>query len=338
VSNLERDPRETACGGLATVAHTPTFRLLEPRQVPLGGPRAMVVRRTVPHRELRTVGPWCFVDDYGPTDVAGAAGMQVPPHPHTGLQTVSWLLAGQVLHQDSLGSEQLVVPGQLSLMTAGRGIAHAETSPADRSAVLRGVQLWVALPDAHRHAEPDFAHHPDLPVVEDGGLRARIIVGALGGVASPARAYSPLVGADVSVATGAPVRLPIEADFEHAALALTDGLELDGRPVPTGALVYLGVGRREVTLGAEPGSGGARLLLLGGTPFEEELLMWWNFVGRSHEEIVAARADWEAARMQGQPATRFGEAARFGQVHGYDGPALPAPALPGTRLKPRRRA
>ncbi|MGH8970447.1 MAG: pirin family protein, partial [Actinomycetes bacterium] len=188
MSNLEKDPRETVCGGLATVSAEPTRRVLSPREVPLGGPRAMLVRRTLPHRELRTIGAWCFVDDYGPSDVGGTVGMQVPPHPHTGLQTVTWLLEGEVRHEDSLGSRVLVRPGELSLMTAGRGISHAETSPVRHPPLLRGVQLWVALPDAARHGDPRFAHHPDLPVVEDADLRATVIVGTLAGAVSPARA------------------------------------------------------------------------------------------------------------------------------------------------------
>ena len=150
----------------------------------------MLVRRTLPHRDLPTVGAWCFADDYGPSDVSGSAGMHVPPHPHTGLQTVTWLLEGEVHHQDSLGSEQRVRPGQLSLMTAGRGIAHAETSPADHPPTLRGVQLWVALPDAERHVAPHFEHHPRLPVLVDGGLSARLIIGELAGERSPATAYT----------------------------------------------------------------------------------------------------------------------------------------------------
>ncbi|MDQ1628687.1 MAG: quercetin 2,3-dioxygenase [Actinomycetota bacterium] len=327
MSNLERDPHETVAGGLATVSPEPTRRLLEPREVPLGGTRAMVVRRTLPHRDLPTVGAWCFVDDYGPADVSRSSGMHVPPHPHTGLQTVTWLLAGEVHHQDSVGSQQRVRPGELSIMTAGRGIAHAETSPPDHPPLLRGVQLWVALPDGDRHVRPHFAHHATLPVVVDGGLRATVMVGSVAGERSPAESYTPLVGADLVLDRDATARLPVEADFEHAVLALGGDVTVDGAPVPAASLVYLGCGRREIALAA--GSSGARLLLLGGAPFEEELLMWWNFIGRDHEEIVAFRTEWEASRA--------GAATRFDPVTGYDGPPLPAPELPTTRLRPRRR-
>ncbi|MDQ1618458.1 MAG: quercetin 2,3-dioxygenase [Actinomycetota bacterium] len=327
MSNLERHPHETTAGGLATVSPEPVRRLLEAREVPLGGTRAMVVRRTLPHRDLPTVGAWCFADDYGPSDVRGSAGMQVPPHPHTGLQTVTWLLEGEVRHQDSVGSDQRVRPGQLSLMTAGRGITHAETSPADHPPTLRGLQLWVALPDRDRHVAPHFEHHAELPLLSDGGLAATLIVGELAGQRSPATAYTPLVGADVSLAADAVARLPLEPAFEHAVLAVSEGVVVDGEHVAKAAMVYLGCGRRDVALAGGPA--GARLLLLGGAPLEEELLMWWNFVGRDHDEIVAFRTEWEAART--------GASTRFGSVPRYDGAPLAAPELPTVRLKPRRR-
>ncbi len=296
--------------------------MLVPREVPLGGVRALVVRRTLPHREIRTVGAWCFLDDYGPADAD--PGMVVPPHPHTGLQTVTWLLSGEVLHQDSLGSEQLVRPGALNLMTAGRGITHAETS-TPTSPALRGLQLWVALPDAARETAPDFEHHPELPVLADGALTATVLLGQLGDVRSPATAYTPIVGADVTVQSGGAGSLPLERSWEHAVLALTDGALVDGEPLPAGSLLYLGCGRDELALSASGRD--ARVFLVGGEPFGEELLMWWNFVGRSHDEIVAVREEWMEAVAGG--------ATRFGQVSAYDGPSLPAPALPGTRLRPR---
>jgi quercetin 2,3-dioxygenase len=322
VSNLERRPEETPTGGLATVSHEPTRRVLVPREVPLGGVRALVVRRTLPHREIRTVGAWCFLDDYGPADAD--PGMVVPPHPHTGLQTVTWLLSGEVLHQDSLGSEQLVRPGALNLMTAGRGITHAETS-TPTSPALRGLQLWVALPDAARETAPDFEHHPELPVLADDALAATVLLGQLGDERSPATAYTPIVGADVSVRSGSTGSLPLERSWEHAVLALTDGAVVDAEPLPAGSLLYLGCGRDELALSASRRE--ARVFLVGGEPFGEELLMWWNFVGRSHDEIVAVRDEWMEAVAGGST--------RFGQVSAYDGPSLPAPALPGTRLRPR---
>ncbi|HEU4912754.1 MAG TPA: pirin family protein [Actinomycetes bacterium] len=324
MSNLERRPAETPTGGLATVSPEPTRQLLTPREVPLGGPRAMLVRRTLPHREIRTVGAWCFLDDYGPASGTDP-GMVVPPHPHTGLQTVTWLLSGEVLHQDSLGSEQIVRPGSLSLMTAGRGISHAETSTST-SPDLRGVQLWVALPDPSRDTAADFEHHGQLPVLRAGDLTATVLLGPLGDVRSPATTFTPIVGADLSVRNGGGT-VPLEAAWEHAVLALTGDVVVDGEPVPQGALAYLGCGRDRLEVRSDGGD--ARALLLGGEPFEEQLLMWWNFVGRTHDEVAAAREEWMTAVG--------GADTRFGHVPAYDGPALPAPALPGTRLRPRGR-
>jgi len=171
--------------------------VLAPREVPLGGTRQLLVRRTLPHRDLRTVGAWCFLDDYGPVDVTGTPGMQVPPHPHTGLQTVTWLLDGAVRHQDSLGSDALVRPGELNLMTAGRGISHAETTPVGATGALRGLQLWVALPARYRDAAPEFAHHGDLPRTEGEGLTVTVLLGSVAGAMSPARTYTPIVGAQL---------------------------------------------------------------------------------------------------------------------------------------------
>ncbi|OEV04531.1 pirin family protein [Streptomyces oceani] len=326
MSNVETRPLEqTVCDGppasTGTDTDAPDTELLEPREVPLGGPRAMLVRRSLPNRHRRMVGAWCFADSFGPTDIAGADGMQVPPHPHIGLQTVSWLLEGEVWHQDSLGSRRMVRPGQLNLMTAGAGIAHSEQSPPGHSDTLYGVQLWIAQPEQDRNGPAHFDHHTDLPTLVEEAGHVTVLMGELAGAASPARAYTPLVGADVELRPGGRLRLPLEADFEHAVLALGDPLTADGRAVTAGAMRYLGRGRREVLLESPTAT---RALLVGGLPFEEHLVMWWNFVGRTHEDIERAREDWMAGR-------------RFGKVTGYDGDSLPAPALPNVPLKPRGR-
>jgi quercetin 2,3-dioxygenase len=318
VSNVELAPEETICGG-ATAARLEA-ELLEPREVPLGGPRAMSVRRTLPHRDRRMIGAWCFVDDYGPDDVRGGGGMDVPPHPHTGLQTVSWLVDGEILHRDSLGYSQHIRPGELNLMTAGRAISHSEES-VPGPPTLRGVQLWVALPEADRRVEPHFEHHAELPVVADDGVDVTVIMGEYRGVRSPARTYSPLLGADVTVESGHRATLELDPGFEHGLLALSGDLHVDGHDVPSTTMLVLGPGRREVTVSA---AGSARFLLIGGEPFEEELVMWWNFVGRSHEEIVEARTAWESGE-------------HFGTVVGYPGERLAAPPLPNARLRPRPR-
>ena len=285
----------------------------------------MTVRRTLPHRERRMVGAWCFVDHYGPHDLATSPPMDVPPHPHTGLQTVSWLLEGEVLHRDSLGSHQMIAPGQLNLMTAGHGIAHSEETPAPEqrtTQALSGVQLWVALPEASRSVEPHFEHHADLPVLVSGGLRAQVVMGSVDGATSDATAYSPLMGADVTVDDGSSGLLPLEPSFEHAVLAMDGDVSVDGRRVGFGEALYLPPGLRHVSLEAE---GPARALLIGGEPFDEHIVMWWNFVGTDHDEIVDAREAWEAQDI------------RFGTVDGYDGPWLHAPSLPNSRLKARGR-
>jgi len=317
VSNLDTRPDVVVCGGRTAVPAAPVHEVLPGREVRLG--ESTMVRRLLPTLGRRLVGAWCFLDHYGPDDIADAPGMQVAPHPHTGLQTVSWLLDGTVLHRDSLGSEQLLEPGRLGLMTAGRGIAHSEQSPVPHPHLLHGAQLWVALPEAYRHVPPAFDHHPDLPVVTDRGLSATVLLGTLAGATSPGTTYSPLVGADLTVAAGADVRLPLEPDFEYAVLSASGAADVDATALAPGALMYLGTGRTEVRLRTDTP---ARLLLLGGEPFAERIVMWWNFVGRSGDEISRYRREWND-----------GDA--FGVVRGYRGDRLTAPPMPATPLKPR---
>jgi redox-sensitive bicupin YhaK (pirin superfamily) len=310
VSNVDTSPDVTVCHTEAD-DHAVT-ELFAPRAVPLGGLRAMQVDRVMPQRGLPTVGAWCFLDSFGPHEER----MRVLPHPHTGLQTVTWPLAGEIHHRDSLGSDVLVRPGQLNLMTAGRGVAHSEISVS--SGPLRGLQLWVALPADRAAVAPGFEQHLALPVYDGPGVTATVLMGTLGEVTSPATAYTPIVGADLTV-RGTAV-LPLAPGHEHAVLAI-DPVTVAGADVPRGHLLYLGTGRTDVLV-----EGTGRALLLGGEPFPDELVMWWNFVGRSHEEIATARADWQAAGP------------RFGEVEGHDGARIPAPGLPGVRLAPRRRA
>ncbi|MCC4315548.1 pirin family protein [Streptomyces malaysiensis] len=318
MSDLDLQPGLRECGGRADVSGRPVRELLNPREASLG---ATVVRRLLPNLGRRMVGAWCFVDHYGPDDIADEPGMQVPPHPHMGLQTVSWLHEGEVLHRDSVGSVQTLRPRQLGLMTSGRGIAHAEQSTVSHPRLLHGAQLWVALPEAHRHTAPAFEHHADLPVVTAPGLKATVVLGGLDGAVSPGTTYTPLVGADLALAEGANVRLPLEPDFEYAVLTMSGATEVDGVPLDPGSMLYLGSGRSELPLRALSDSG---LLLLGGEPFEEKIIMWWNLIGRTQEEIAQGREAWTSGD-------------RFGTVNGYDGAPLPAPALPVTPLKPRGR-
>jgi quercetin 2,3-dioxygenase len=296
----------------------PVLEILEPRPVMLGPHQE--VRRVLPNRDRRMIGAWCFVDHYGPEDVSGGTGMWVPPHPHTGLQTVSWLLSGEVRHRDSLGSDALVRPGELNLMTAGPGIAHSEESPVGHSGLLHGLQLWVALPSPARHQAPrDFTQYRDLPVLEVAGVSARVVSGDLVGVTSAALTYSPLVGAELTVSGAA--ELAVRPDFEHGLLAIEGDVVVEGQPVGVSEICYLG-GRRESIHVA----GAGRAFLLGGVPFQEQLVMWWNFIGRTHDEIVAFRAEWNDGRGQ-----------RFGRVDGFRGDRLLAPPMPTVQLKPRGR-
>jgi redox-sensitive bicupin YhaK (pirin superfamily) len=314
MSNLEKHPSEV------TVAETTTgATILSPRDVPLGGPRAMNVRRTLPQRSRSLIGAWCFVDHYGPDLVAEKGGMVVPPHPHTGLQTVSWLFAGEIEHRDSVGSHAMVRPGELNLMTAGSGIAHSEVS-TDGTTVLHGAQLWLALPDASRHHPPFFEHYVPTPV-EFEGARVHVFLGTLLGQTSTATAFSPLVGAQVDLPAGASVTIPVDAGFEHGVLLDEGAMSVDGMDVAPHELAFLPTGRATITFAA--GATPVRALLIGGAPFGESIVMWWNFIGRTHDEIVEYRADWESG------------APRFAEVTGYDGSALPAPVMPAIRLKPR---
>ncbi|QMU75142.1 pirin family protein [Streptacidiphilus sp. PB12-B1b] len=322
MSNLETAPQARVCGGRQDVSGTPVHELLTGKQVPLG--ESTVVRRLLPNLGRRMIGAWCFVDHYGPDDITDEPGMQVAPHPHTGLQTVSWLHDGQVQHRDSVGSVATVRPRELGLMTAGRAIAHSEQSPRDHGPLLHGAQLWVALPGEHRHTEPHFEHHPVLPEVAAPGLHATVILGELDGALSPGATYSPLVGADLTLAEGASARLPLDPDFEYAVLAMAGAADVDGVRVEPGALLYLGCGRTGLPLRAVTDSS---LLLLGGEPFEEKIVMFWNFVARTGEEIAEARDAWNSP-----------SAGSFGEVHGYQGARLLAPPLPPVPLKPRGRA
>lgn len=321
MSNLEAESNEIACPPLG-VEHSPPAQTLLPREVPLGGPRAMTVRRTLPHRTIRTIGAWCFIDDYGPSSEQDPP-MDVRPHPHMGLQTVSWLLSGQIEHRDSTGGHGVVLPGQLNLMTAGHGIAHSEY--AIESKGLRGVQMWIALPDAERDRTPGFAQHRILPtttVTAEAGeseVAVTVIVGEFAGVASPAQVFTEIVGAQITAPTACSTTFGLRTDFEYGVLALDEPVAVDGEQIPAGAMRYLGWGSDSVRLEwTSPSSA----LLIGGTPLQEDLLMWWNFVGRTHNDIVTARAEWESGQ-------------RFGHVVGDPNIPLPAPDLPHVRMRAR---
>lgn len=278
------------------------------REVTLG---ALKVVRALPVKEKRLVGPWCFLDRFGPAVFREGKPMDVAPHPHIGLQTVTWLLQGEVVHDDSLGSQSVLGPGGVNVMTAGGGIAHAEQTPNENSGQLDGVQLWVALPEPHRHRPAGFEHVQQVPVIESPGGRVLVFSGKAHRQASPVAHFSDLVGAELQVHAGAALALPLNDQFEHALLPLHGDVVLEDQLLQDRVLYYLGTGRRQATLSSR---NGCRLLLIGGPPFPEQILMWWNFVARTPDEIAEARADWEEGR-------------RFGPVTAYQGPRLAAPSL-----------
>ncbi len=324
MSNLEKDPLELLVdsGDETPDPSGRTVELLAPRDVPLGGPRAMGVRRTLPQRARSLIGAWCFVDHYGPE----AVEMDVPPHPHTGLQTVSWLFSGRIEHRDTVGSHAIINPGELNLMTAGRGIAHSEVSiPGDdsRPRVLHGAQLWIALPDSERHREPLFENFVPQPFALQG-CTVTVFIGTLAGVSSPVRVFTDLVGAQLDIPAGTTITVPVQPVHEHGVLVDAGDVTVDGASVPGSHLGYLPPGTDSITFVAHTD---ARLLLIGGTPLGEQIVMWWNFIGRDHDEIQRFRDEWQAGL-----AERPG---RFGILNGYDGHPLPAPQLPPIRLKPR---
>ena len=319
MSNIEAEPDELACGS------SPFAGVLHPRDVPLGGPRAIRVRRTLPQRERSLIGAWCFVDHYGPHDVRSGRGMDVPPHPHTGLQTVSWLFSGEVEHRDSAGVHAMVRPGELNLMTAGAGICHSEVSTAGTTAesqFLHGVQLWVALPDSDRDTGRDFAHYVPSPSTV-AGAQVRVFLGELAGARSPVHTFTPLLGAQVDLRPGATVTFDVDRTFEHGVLLDQGSVQAEATTLEVADLWYQSPGHDSLAL-ANRGADPARVLILGGPPFGEQLIMWWNFVGRTHDEIVRYRQMWQE------------EDARFGEVPGYPGRRLPAPPLPNGQLRPRR--
>jgi quercetin 2,3-dioxygenase len=292
--------------------------ILVPRDVPLGGLRAMNVRRTLPQRQRSLIGAWCFLDHYGPDPVAETGGMLVSPHPHIGLQTVSWLFGGTIEHRDSIGTHALVRPGELNLMTAGRGISHSEVS-TDEATVLHGVQLWLALPGGERDTEPAF-HHYAPPVVRGEGWDAQVFLGSLLGSDSPVETFSPLLGAELI--------------FEYGVLVDFGTVHVNDEEVTQHQLAYVAPGEPLRIVADDL----AHVVLIGGRPLDEEIVMWWNFVGRDHDEITEARADWMA-----QISDNAGVIADSAEI--YDGrfgivgdhlPPVPAPPLPNVRLKARR--
>lgn len=305
--------------------------VLEPREVPLGGPRAMTVHRTLPQRSRSVIGAWCFVDHYGPDLVAGRGGMRMPGHPHIGLQTVTWLFEGEIEHRDSSGAVSVIRPGEVNLMTAGDGIAHSEFSTAGTER-LHGAQLWIALPEATRRGARRFEHYAP-PTIEHEGASVLVFLGEwLGEHASP-HTDTRIIGAEVRVPAGTEWRAPLDAALEVGVLIDRGSIEVDGLPVAERELVALPAGRDELVLRVAPGED-ARVLVLAGEPLGEPIVMWWNFVARNHDEIVAARDAWQL--QVAEEDTSDHADGRYGPHPDAWHAVLPAPELPTVRLKPRQ--
>lgn len=290
---------------------------LAPRLVKLTTRTNIEVRRSLPHRDIRTIGAWCFIDAYGPT--SDIAAMSVAAHPHAGLQTVTWLFAGEVEHRDSLGSVQVIHPGELNIMSAGSGIAHSELS-SDVGADLHGVQLWTVLPENNRNMKPRFDHYARLPHFALAELHIRLFVGELAGRKAESLTFTPLVGAEITYSLGIHQSLELNPEFEYGVLVIEGEVTIAGQVVPQGNLLYLNPGNRELVIES---SDSGRLLLLGGEPFNEEIIMWWNFIARSQEEIEELREKWN------------NHSPDFPDFPDHIGGRIPAPNLPNIRLTPR---
>ncbi|WP_298212220.1 pirin family protein [Acidovorax sp.] len=278
------------------------------------------IRRALPHRERRTVGAWCFLDHAGPVQFGPGKGLHVGAHPHIGLQTFTWLIEGEVMHRDSLGNEQVIRPGQVNLMTAGRGIAHTEDSVTDGGR-LHAAQLWIALPDSQRHREPAFCNYANLPVVQADGFTATVLAGTALGHTAPTQVYSPMVGIDFASKSAARTQLALNPQFEYAVLVLSGSAQVEGEALEQEELLYFPPGRGTLSLQTD---NAAQLLVLGGEPFAEDILLWWNFVARTQAEMEQALSDWNAGNE------------RFGSVQpGSIAAPLQAPSLAGVQLKVR---
>jgi len=273
--------------------------VLVPRTRDLGD--GFQVRRALPAIERRSVGPFVFFDQMGPTVLKSGTGLDVRPHPHIGLATVTYLFEGEILHRDSLGTVQAIRPGEVNWMTAGSGIAHSERTPPElRTAGSRlfGIQTWVALPQAHEEVAPAFAHHEAaaLPLIEDGGTRIRLIVGTLLGRRAPVAVFSEMFYADALLDAGGVLELTPE--HEERALYILDGqIALDGRSFSAGQMVVLYAGATIIVTGELP----SRLMMLGGAPLDGPRHLWWNFVSSSRERIEQAKNDWRHGRFASVP-------------------------------------
>jgi redox-sensitive bicupin YhaK (pirin superfamily) len=296
IETLPPDDNDPALGDSAACAQI--AQVIVPRTSDIGG---FPVRRALPVAGRRTVGPFIFLDEMGPAEFRIGEGLDVRPHPHIGLSTVTYLVDGALMHRDSLGSVQEITPGALNIMQAGRGIAHSERSTAQsrsQSSRLAGLQLWAALPAAQEEAAPSFTHHEAhaLPRLQSEGKRVRLMMGQAYGESSPADFPHPALFAEVILSPGA--ILPVDPDYEERALYIASGeIDIAGDTFGPGRLLVLRPGERVSVLGLS----NARLFLLGGEPLDGPRHIWWNFVSSRKDRLEAAKADWAAGRFDAVP-------------------------------------
>ena len=287
------EPEDLSTPDVSRAVEPKVAAVIEPRDRDLGG---FIVRRLLPAAEHRALGPYVFFDHFGPTTFAPGQGLDVRPHPHINLATVTYLFDGEIVHRDSLGSLQAIRPGDINWMTAGRGIVHSErTSPELRASgsSVHGIQLWVGLPRADEEAVPAFHHHPGstLPVVREPGVEVRVLVGEAFGQCSPVRTFSRLAYADVRLAAGASLDIPAEGG-QRGIYIVEGGVTTDAKRFSAARLLLFHPGQR-VHLHADDG---CRFVLLSGDPFPEPRHLYWNFASSSLERIEQAKRDWRERR------------------------------------------
>ncbi|MDM1785159.1 pirin family protein [Acinetobacter bereziniae] len=281
--------------------------------------RGTVIKRALPSRQKRMIGAWCFLDHAGPVTFPQGDGLDVGPHPHIGLQTFTWMIEGTMMHTDSIGSKQLIRPKQVNLMTAGYGISHTEVAP-DTETRMHAAQLWIALPDDKINMAPQFDHYPVLPVVEKDNIEFTVLVGEFMDTVSPVQVHTELLGIDFFAKEQTKTRIPLNPKFEYGFMALEGDAIVNGHDLNSDNMVVLEPGISQIEVELPKGS---RLLLIGGEPFESPILLWWNLVGRTQEELKTATEQW------------INQDARFGTIPDYDGPRLEAPAFPD-KMRPSK--
>lgn len=283
-----------------------TSQKIKTRTALVGG--NIKIRRALPSSDRKTIGAWCFLDHFGPLDLTNSEGLRVGPHPHIGLQTFTYPLVGEILHRDSLGSKQKIQPGQVNLMTAGKGISHSEESLPDTT--LHGVQLWIALPDSVRHMEPNFIHYENIPSLKLDNIQVNILAGEFLDTASPVKVYSPLVALELIAMEDTTTHLSLNPKFEYGVLPLIGDIEIANELVDIDTLLYLPCGKPSTPIRVQKGS---RILIIGGEPFQEDILIWWNFVARTRDEMIEASNAWNKHTA-------------FGEVKGFKGRELIPPS------------